>query len=411
MCMCVCPWVVQGHGTNKGEDHTTVVYLPAWTVDPDNGWYPNWQMLLLSLSVVVGLIVPFNIAYLDPSDYWEVPKLFVYVTDAAFLLDVGLSFFVPKFQHGEWKTDLADIAPAYAQGMLCYDVVAAVPWDVAAILVLRPPEGAELLFFVSLGFLRLLRLQRLWMFLWEAGSDFRFNYFSVSIQKFTFLTAYAVHWAACVFFFLARTDDFASYTWVGRCEPSLAFAPPMEAYVTSLYWAMTTLSTTGYGDLSAYTMPERMWTVFFMLVNLALTAYVIGNMTVLLTKADAAVATYRDRLTSVTGYMTAHQVGAWEVLLAWGGQTVHVLFLHAGVCLTTRWDRHNEKQSEATAKGSVVALRFSRMGTNNYGRGRPAVLEMQRVMPPPLALSMRLWCSILSCGRSPSPCSSRCSPT
>lgn len=135
----------------------------------------------------------------------------------------------------------------------------------------------------------------------------------VSIQKFTFLTAYAVHWAACVFFFLARTDDFAEYTWVGRCEPSLAFAPPMEAYVTSLYWAMTTLSTTGYGDLSAYTMPERMWTVFFMLVNLALTAYVIGNMTVLLTKADAAVATYRDRLTSVTGYMTAHQVGACQL--------------------------------------------------------------------------------------------------
>lgn len=165
----------------KGEDLTSVVYLPAWTIDPDNGWYPNWTMLLLSLSVVVGLIVPFNIAFLDPRSFWEVPKLFVYATDAAFLLDVGLSFFVPKFQNGEWKTDLGDIAPAYVQGMLWYDTAAAIPWDMVAILLLRPAQESELLAFVALGFLRLLRLQRLWMFLWEAGSDFRFNYFSVSI--------------------------------------------------------------------------------------------------------------------------------------------------------------------------------------------------------------------------------------
>lgn len=285
-----------------------MVYLPAWTVDPDSGWYPKYQTALLALSVVAGLLVPFNIAFLDPAALFSTPKLFMYAIDAVFVFDVALSFFVPKFQGGEWKTNLRDIRWAYLQGMLTWDLVAAVPWDLVAIALLRATPGPELLSLTALGFLRLVRLQRLWMFLWDAGSDFRFNYFSISIQKLLFLTVYAVHWAACVFFFLARFYGFAPYTWVGRCDPSLAVAPAIEAYVTSLYWAMTTLSTTGYGDLSAYTMPERIWTVFFMLINLAITAYVIGNMTVLLTKADAAMAAYRDKLTSVTGYMSAHQV-------------------------------------------------------------------------------------------------------
>ncbi|CAI5514489.1 unnamed protein product, partial [Closterium sp. Naga37s-1] len=56
---------------------------------------------------------------------------------------------------------------------------------------------------------------------------------------------------------------------------------------------------TGYGDLSAFTVPERIWAALFMLVNLGLTAYVLGNMTVLLTKADAHTATYRDRLSAI----------------------------------------------------------------------------------------------------------------
>ena len=52
----------------------------------------------------------------------------------------------------------------------------------------------------------------------------------------------------------------------------------------------------GYGDMAAYTRAERLWTTFFMLFNLALTAYVLGNITVLLTKADAAAAGSREQV-------------------------------------------------------------------------------------------------------------------
>lgn len=50
-------------------------------------------------------------------------------------------------------------------------------------------------------------------------------------------------------------------------------------YVTAMYWSITTLTTTGYGDLHAVNTQEKIFDIFYMLFNLGLTAYLIGNMT------------------------------------------------------------------------------------------------------------------------------------
>ena len=50
-------------------------------------------------------------------------------------------------------------------------------------------------------------------------------------------------------------------------------------YVTSIYWSITTLTTTGYGDLHATNTKEMIFDIFYMLFNLGLTSYLIGNMT------------------------------------------------------------------------------------------------------------------------------------
>lgn len=50
-------------------------------------------------------------------------------------------------------------------------------------------------------------------------------------------------------------------------------------YVTSIYWSITTLTTVGYGDLHPVNSSEMIFDIFYMLFNLGLTAYLIGNMT------------------------------------------------------------------------------------------------------------------------------------
>lgn len=42
---------------------------------------------------------------------------------------------------------------------------------------------------------------------------------------------------------------------------------------------MTTMTTVGYGDMHAVNSVEMIFIIFYMLFNLGLTAYIIGNMT------------------------------------------------------------------------------------------------------------------------------------
>ena len=58
-----------------------------------------------------------------------------------------------------------------------------------------------------------------------------------------------VHCAGCIYYFVARMYGFDSRTWVGINYMEVADKPLWQQYFYSLYWAMTTFATVGYGDL------------------------------------------------------------------------------------------------------------------------------------------------------------------
>ena len=157
---------------------------------------------------------------------------------------------------------------------------------------------------------------------------------------------------------------FGKDTWVGAFAPRVLNAPTMEKYVSALYWAVTTFTTVGYGDIHPASRLEvrarvlfivsRQWrgatskkqtrppllvlhdiedhhrhvnkgfrlcerrlrenlpplppapprghgrdvemvvSCAFMAINMVIAAFVIGNITILMTRADVALLAYRD---------------------------------------------------------------------------------------------------------------------
>lgn len=93
------------------------------------------------------------------------------------------------------------------------------------------------------------------------------------------VTLFAVHCAGCFYYLIAARYHDPKRTWIGSSMGNFLEQSLWIRYVTSIYWSITTLTTVGYGDLHPVNTREMIFDIFYMLFNLGLTAYLIGNMT------------------------------------------------------------------------------------------------------------------------------------
>lgn len=66
-------------------------------------------------------------------------------------------------------------------------------------------------------------------------------------------------------------------------------------YVAAIYWSIVTLTTTGYGDFHPENTDEFIFCAVYMLTTMAITSYVLGNMTAIIVKLSSRVQDYVSR--------------------------------------------------------------------------------------------------------------------
>lgn len=93
------------------------------------------------------------------------------------------------------------------------------------------------------------------------------------------VTLLLVHCAGCLYYLLADRYPHKGETWLGSVNPNFTETSLWIRYISAMYWSITTMTTVGYGDLHAVNTVEMIFIIFYMLFNLGLTAYLIGNMT------------------------------------------------------------------------------------------------------------------------------------
>jgi hypothetical protein len=83
---------------------------------------------------------------------------------------------------------------------------------------------------------------------------------------------------------------------------------PLCRYVYSFYWAIVTFDTLGYGDLHPYDFAEVVFVIFFVSINLVMWAYILGSITLLVTKGDEDTGRYREKMQSLLQYCRTNRL-------------------------------------------------------------------------------------------------------
>ncbi|KAL0889290.1 hypothetical protein Bca101_013273 [Brassica carinata] len=245
-------------------------------ISPFNSKYRAWEMWLVLLVIYSAWICPFQFAFIT----YKKDAIFIIdnIVNGFFAIDIVLTFFVAYLDsHSYLLVDNPKkIAIRYLSTWFAFDVCSTAPFQPLSLLFNY--NGSELGFRI-LSMLRLWRLRRVSSLFARLEKDIRFNYFWIRCTKLISVTLFAVHCAGCFNYLIADRYPEPRKTWIGAVYPDFKEASLWNRYVTALYWSITTLTTTGYGDLHPENPREMLFDIFFMMFNLGLTAYLIGNMT------------------------------------------------------------------------------------------------------------------------------------
>merc|ERR1712232_122743 len=106
------------------------------------------------------------------------------------------------------------------------------------------------------------------------------------------------HWLAC---FMAAVDS-------GSLDANLEEgASRGSRYLTAMYWAMTTLSTVGYGDITPTSDSERGYAMLAMVVGGAFYGYIVGCVTSVISDMDVNTRAYFERMDLITSWLDGHE--------------------------------------------------------------------------------------------------------
>lgn len=262
-----------------------------------------WDSFILILIFITVGLLPFQIAFNQDLllDYQKLNYFF----DSFFFIDIFLNFFTSYRYHGEEITDIQKTKNHYFKKFFFIDFVANIPLDILFVFFPEITIG-KIPLFLLLRLLRLLRIARLLLIFnrWESYSHINPGY--VRITKLFITVIILTHWIACIWFFLAFIDNFPPDSWVVALE--IENASVIRQYIYSLYWAVTTMTTIGYGDITPNRDIEYVAATMIMIVGASTYAFIIGNIASLFSNLDSAKIAHKNKIEALTQFLAYHNV-------------------------------------------------------------------------------------------------------
>ncbi|CAN6584787.1 unnamed protein product [Malus baccata var. baccata] len=284
-------------------------FLDRLVIHPDNWLYVGWTHFILLWAVYSSFFTPLEFGFFRglPENLF----LLDIAGQLAFLVDIVVRFFVAyrDFHSHRIVYNRNLIALRYLKSRFLVDLLGCLPWD-AIYKASGREEGVRYLLWI-----RLSRARRVTEFFEKLEKDIRINYLFTRIAKLFVVELYSTHTAACIFYYLATTipPSREGYTWIGSLKMGdYSYSHFREIdlwkrYITSLYFAVVTMATVGYGEIHAVNVREMIFIMFYVSFDMLLGAYLLGNITALIVKGSKTEK-FRDKMAELIKYMKKNRL-------------------------------------------------------------------------------------------------------
>jgi CRP-like cAMP-binding protein len=275
---------------------------PLFVIPPNHWFKAVWNVALSLLLIYTATIMPFRLAFVEEADsggwlVWE------YAVNLLFFVDFIVNCISGYYDNdGKIVLSRGKILLAYLKGWLIIDLVACIPFsliDTSGSGSAGGGSGSSVGYNSLIRLLRVPRLYRLFRIsrLFKAlkqtsdvgcmakVQDFvSLKHSAMRLISFAMTVLICVHLMACLWYFTATMEGLSPDCWVYYF--GFQDKDALTLYIASFYWAVTTLVTVGYGDISANTSLERVIAVLWMMFGVCFFSFTIGSLTSMITNID-----------------------------------------------------------------------------------------------------------------------------
>lgn len=306
------------------------VILPGYA--SGRWWVELWDIAMGIMMLIIAYYEPYAIALYRPKAEPTHLIYFNHVLNVLLTIDMLLTFFIAT-QHSEdsvhkdlWEKDVCKLARHYFAIPLTDNGRAGWFWlDLSCVITgvwtLAMDGGRTsnpLLLMRVFRIFHTVRLTRLTKLGEMCHSRYGFPMFVMEVLKFVMLTTLTCHWMACVWLLaegnirheMITFGPVGKESWLSKlikdkgdpCEPNV-HSDPQCLYMLAFYWATMTLTSVGYGDVTAQNKTEYVVSVIGMLVVGYIWAFIVGTIVSILSNLDPASTEFKHTLDELSTMM------------------------------------------------------------------------------------------------------------
>ncbi|KRT86713.1 cNMP binding protein, partial [Oryctes borbonicus] len=276
-----------------------------------------WDWLILIATFYVAVVVPYNASFVD--DDGERPSVVVdVIVEALFFIDIILNFrttYVNK--KGEVVSDWKSISLNYLKTWFIVDLLAALPFDLLYYLY-GGEKSVSPFTNHNIHLIKLTRLLRLARLLQKIDRYAQYSAMILTLLMLSFTLM--AHWLACIWYVIADQemdrqhiiDSNWDLGWIHnlaeRLKVEVANVSYTDLYVTALYFTCSSLTSVGFGNVSANTTSEKIFSICTMLIGALMHAVVFGNVTAIIQRMYSRRSLYQIKWRDLKDFLTLHQI-------------------------------------------------------------------------------------------------------
>uniref|UniRef100_A0A673HNT9 Voltage-gated delayed rectifier potassium channel KCNH4 n=1 Tax=Sinocyclocheilus rhinocerous TaxID=307959 RepID=A0A673HNT9_9TELE len=276
----------------------------------------GWDWLILLATFYVAVTVPYNVCFIGDQDLTRSTTVTDIAVEILFIIDIVFSFrttYVSK--SGQVIFDARQICIHYMTTWFIIDLVAALPFD---LLYAFKVSVVHLLKTVRL--LRLLRLLQ--------KMDRYSQHSTVVLTLLMSMFALLAHWMACIWYIIGKKEVESNSPEIGwlhelskRLESpyegvsmevvnrTLSSGPSLRSiYIAALYFTLSSLTSVGFGNVSANTDAEKIFSICTMLIGALMHALVFGNVTAIIQRMYSRWSSYHTRTKDLKDFIRVHHL-------------------------------------------------------------------------------------------------------